>query len=147
MIVNAEGHVLGRLLTYVAKKALLGEEVIVLNAEKTLISGKKDEIFDRYSKKLEIKNLGNYTKGPFHEKRPDKMIRKALRGMLPWKKTRGREAYKRVMVYIGTPKEEIKVRHNIDIEKTKIEDLKKIKRDISHYVTVGEVCKFIGGKW
>lgn len=147
MIINADGHILGRLLTYVAKKALLGEEVIVVNVEKALISGRKDEVFGTYLKKLEIKNIGNYTKGPFHEKRPDKLVRKAVRGMLPWSKTRGREAYKRVMIYIGIPKEEIKVRHNIDIEKTKIEELKKIKKSTSSCVTVGDVCKFIGGTW
>src|SRR3989338_6930152 len=137
MIVNAEGHILGRLLAYVAKKALLGEEVIVVNAEKALISGKKSEVFERYIKKLDIQNKGNYTKGPFHQKRPDKLVRKALRGMLPWKKTRGREAYGRVMIYIGIPKEEIKSVHNIDVEKAKIEDLKRIKKDMSSYVTVG----------
>lgn len=146
MIINAEGQILGRLCTFVAKKALLGEEVIVVNAEKAVISGNKEVIFRKELEKLKIRNLGNPRKGPFHQKRPDKFVRRSIRGMLPWRKSRGREAFKRVMVYIGIPEEEIKKRHDIDIKKTKIEDLNGMKKDIKG-TTVGEVCRFIGGKF
>ncbi len=146
MIINAEGHILGRLCTFVAKKALLGEDVIVVNAEKAVISGNKDVIFRKELEKLKIRNLGNPRKGPFHQKRPDRFVRRSIRGMLPWKKSRGREAFKRVMVYIGIPEEEIRKRHNIDIKKAKIEDLNEMKKDIKG-ITVGEVCRFIGGKF
>ncbi|RLI88439.1 MAG: 50S ribosomal protein L13 [Candidatus Altiarchaeales archaeon] len=146
MIINAEGHILGRLCTFVAKKALLGEDVIVVNAEKAVISGNKDVIFRKELEKLKIRNLGNPRKGPFHQKRPDRFVRRSIRGMLPWRKSRGREAFKRVMVYIGIPEEEIRKRHNIDIKKAKIEDLNEMKKDIKG-ITVGEVCRFIGGKF
>jgi len=146
MIINAEGHILGRLCTFVAKKALLGEDVIVVNAEKAVISGNRDVIFRKELEKLKIRNLGNPKKGPFHQKRPDRFVRRSIRGMLPWKKSRGREAFKRVMVYIGIPEEEIRKRHNIDIKKAKIEDLNEMKKDIKG-ITVGEVCRFIGGKF
>ncbi len=146
MIINAEGHILGRLCTFVAKKALLGEDVIVVNAEKAVISGNKDVIFRKELEKLKIRNLGNPRKGPFHQKRPDRFVRRSIRGMLPWKKSRGREAFKRIMVYIGIPEEEIRKRHNIDIKKAKIEDLNEMKKDIKG-ITVGEVCRFIGGKF
>ncbi|HDI72527.1 MAG TPA: 50S ribosomal protein L13 [Candidatus Altiarchaeales archaeon] len=146
MIINAEGHILGRLCTFVAKKALLGEDVIVVNAEKAVISGNKDVIFRKELEKLKIRNLGNPRKGPFHQKRPDRFVRRSIRGMLPWRKSRGREAFKRIMVYIGIPEEEIRKRHNIDIKKAKIEDLNEMKKDIKG-ITVGEVCRFIGGKF
>ena len=148
MIINAEGHVLGRLCSFVAKKALLGEEVLVVNAEKAIISGNKDMILREELEKLTIKNLGNPRRGPFHQKRPDKFVRRSIRGMLPWKKPRGREAFKRVMVYIGLPEEEIMKRHNIDVKKTKINDLSDMKKDAKvRGVAVGEVCRFIGGKF
>ncbi|HIE33968.1 MAG TPA: 50S ribosomal protein L13, partial [Candidatus Altiarchaeales archaeon] len=101
MIVNAEGLILGRLASFVAKQALLGKEIIVINAEKVLISGKKDIIFRENSEKLEIRNLGNPRKGPFHQKRPDKFVRRAIRGMLPIRSQRGRDAFSRIQVYIG----------------------------------------------
>lgn len=145
MIVNAEGQILGRLSTFVAKKALLGEEMIVVNAEKAIISGGKGDISARELAKLNIKNIGNYRKGPFHQRRPDRVVRKSIRGMLPYKKTRGKEAFERVMVYIGIPENEIKKNHNINVKKTKIQNL-KLKKEVKG-ISVGELCSSIGGKW
>jgi len=147
MIVNAEGQILGRLATFVAKQALLGNEIIVVNAEKAIVSGKRRSVFREKMKKLEIKNLGNPRKGPFHQKRPDRFVRRTIRGMLPWKKPRGREAFRRIQVYIGIPREEIKKKHGIEIERAKIRELREIKKDVENYVTVGDICKFMGGKW
>ncbi len=147
MIVDAKGQVLGRMSSFVAKKALLGESVIVINAESALISGRKEAIFQQNLDKLEIRNKGDMTKGPFHQKRPDKFVRKVIRGMLPWKKTRGREAYKRVMVYVGSPREEILKKHGVDINKEKAEKIESKRKGLNGYATVGEVCRFIGGKW
>ncbi len=146
MIVNAEGQILGRLATFVAKQALLGDEIIVVNSEKALVSGGQESIFKEEMEKLKIKNLGNPKRGPFHYKRPDRFVRRTIRGMLPWKKPRGREAFKRVQTYIGLPKDEIKKRHMVEIEKSKIQDLGEGKKK-GNYVTVANICEFIGGKW
>lgn len=146
MIVDATGQVLGRLSAYIAKKALLGEEVIVVNAEKAVISGRRENILRECFEKLDIRNKGNYTLGPFHYKRPDKFVRMAIRGMLPWHRLRGREAYKRVMVYIGVPGDEVKRKYDIDLSKVKIQSPSKSKKRVAG-VTVGEVCSSIGGKW
>lgn len=146
MILNAEDQTLGRFLSYAAKKALSGEDVIIVNAEKAVISGKKEVTLKENLRRLEIKNKGNYTRGPFHYKRPDLYVKKALRGMLPYNKPRGVEAFKRVMVYIGMPEEELKRRHNIDLKKEKPYQL-KAKRQLNEYSTVGEICEFIGGRW
>ncbi|MBM3309038.1 MAG: 50S ribosomal protein L13 [Candidatus Altiarchaeales archaeon] len=146
MILNAENQILGRLLSFAAKKALNGEQVIIVNAEKAVISGKKEKIFNENLAKLEIKNKGNYTKGPFHYKRPDYYVKKAVRGMLPYNKPRGVEAYTRIRVYIGMPERELRENHNLDLKKEKPYDLKP-KRQPTDYVTVEEVCRFIGGKW
>jgi len=147
MIVNAERLIAGRLASYVAKKALMGEEVIVVNAEKALISGSEESIVRKELEKLRIRNIGNPRRGPFHQKRPDRYLRRTIRGMLPWKKPRGKEAFKRVMVYIGIPKEEIKENHNIDIQNSNIINLDYMKKDVERYITLGDLCNSIGGNF
>ena len=146
MILNAENQTLGRLLSLAAKKALNGEEVVIVNAEKAIISGKKEAVLQKNLKMLEIKNKGNYRKGPFHFKRPDRYVKKAVRGMLPYNKPRGVDAYERIRVYIGMPEKELKENHNIDLKKEKPYELKHTKHP-ADYVTVEEVCRFIGGSW
>lgn len=144
-IIDADGHILGRLATYVAKRALLGDEIIVVNAEKAIISGRKEMVFRQHLDKLKIRNKGNYRKGPFHQKRPDKFVRRAIRGMLNHREYRGRQAFERVMVYISVPEGEIEKKHGIKVKDVqKLDDLKK---RVDNFVTVGDVCRFIGGKW
>lgn len=147
MIIDADGQVLGRMSSYAAKKALLGENVIVVNAEKAVVVGKRDEILHQYASRLERKSKSAVTKGPYHQKRPDRFVRKTIRGMLPWNKSRGIEAYKKVMVYIGTPMEVIKEKHSVDIKKEKPVKIGANVREDANFLTVGEICKFIGGSW
>ena len=125
----------------VAKQALQGEEVVIVNAEKAYVSGDMRSVFTANLAKLDIKNKGNFNRGPYHPKRPDHYVRRAVRGMLPFSRRRGREAYSRVKVYMGVPEEELK-RNGIPLP-GKPTPKKKLRRK----VTVGEVCKFIGGSW
>lgn len=144
VIINAEKAILGRLATYAAKKALLGDEVIVVNAEKAVVSGKPRKILKKELDVLKIKNIGNPRRGPFHQRRADRYVRRVIRGMLPTEKTRGREAFKRVMVYVGMPKNEIMKNHNTDPEKEKMESMTHDR--IVEGLTVEEICNFISGK-
>ncbi len=146
MIVDAEGLVLGRVCSFVAKQALLGENVIVINAEKAMLSGDKEMILHKELQWLEVRNIGSPLKGPNHEKRPDKYVRRAIRGMVPWHKYRGREAFARIMVYMGVPAEEIKKMHGVDVKTEKIERLESQRKQVSG-MTVAELCKAIGGKF
>ncbi len=102
MILDAKGAILGRLAARAAKSALGGEEVMVVNAEKAIISGDPDKTLEKYQKR---RNLGNKYNGPFQPRAPDKMVRRAIRGMLGKKKAKGREALKRVKVFVGQPEE------------------------------------------
>ncbi len=145
MIIDAEGHILGRLSSFIAKQALMGENVIVVNAEKAVVSGKKEAVFKKYLKRLEWKNKMNYRKGPFHQKRPDKFVRKAIRGMLPFERLRGRDAYKKIMVYTGIPENEIMRVHNLNVNKEGMYNSENIRKSAIG-VTVADICKFIGGK-
>ena len=101
-LVNAEGLIVGRMCSKVAKRLLNGEEVIILNAEKAVFSGKKKSKVAEAKQFLEV---GAPRRGPFHYRRPDKYLRKTVRGMLPFKQPKGKSAYKRLKVFMGVPKE------------------------------------------
>jgi len=135
-IIDASGLVLGRMASVVAKRLLQGETVVILNAEKAVISGKKNNIVGERKRFLEV---GHPWKGPFHPRRPDKIVRRTIRGMLPWDQPKGKQAYKRLRVYLGVP-EELKGKEVETINEAKAERLK------CPYVTVGELAKELGWK-
>ena len=134
IIIDAKGLILGRMASIIAKRLLQGESVIVLNAEKTAISGKRLQIVKEAKTFLEV---GHPRKGPFHQRRPDRIVRRTIRGMLPRKKPKGMQAFKRLRVYLGAPMEfedkEIQTILEASAEKLK-----------SPYITVGELAKEIG---
>ncbi len=105
MIIDGKDLVLGRLASFAAKRLLEGERVTVVNAEQVVVSGRKEATFDAYDAWLEVRNLTNPRKGPFHLKRPEELVRRVVRGMLPFDKLRGREAYRCLRVYVGVPQE------------------------------------------
>lgn len=97
---DADGAILGRIASDVAKRLLNGEEVTVVNARKAVITGDKRATLQEYKERAE---RGHRYKGPFYPKAPERIFKRAVRGMLPWKKPRGREAYKRLKVHAGAP--------------------------------------------
>ena len=134
IIVDAKGLILGRLASNVAKLLLKGETVIILNAEKAAISGKKQQIVQEAKAFLEV---GHPRKGPLHPRRPDKIVSRTVRGMLPRRKPKGVAAYKRLRVYLGAP---------LEFEDKKIQTIPEASADKlkSPYITVGELAKEIG---
>jgi large subunit ribosomal protein L13 len=134
IIIDGKGLILGRMASVIAKRLLQGESIIILNAEKAAISGKRLQIVKDAKTFLEV---GHPRKGPNHPRRPDRIVRRTVRGMLPWKKPKGKQAYKRLKVYLGAPKEfedkEIQTILDASTEKLK-----------SPYITVGELAKEIG---
>lgn len=132
--VNAEGLIVGRLCSKVAKRLLNGEEVIILNAEKAVFSGKKK------AKVLEghiFLEVGAPARGPFHYRRPDRYLRKVVRGMVPYKQPKGKNAFKRLKVFMGIPLE-FKNQQLITFEEASSADLK------GPHMTLGELAKEIG---
>ena len=133
-LVNAEGLIVGRMCSKVAKRLLNGEEVIILNAEKAVFSGKKK------SKVLEAHvflEVGAPMRGPFHYRRPDRFLRKAVRGMVPFKQPKGKNAYKRLKVFMGIPLE-FKDQQMITFTEASSANLK------GPHFTLGELAKEIG---
>ena len=100
--VNAEGLIVGRMCSKVAKRLLNGEEVTILNAEKAIYSGKKKSKIAEAHKFLEV---GAPERGPFHYRRPDRMVKKTVRGMVPFKQPKGKNAFKKLKVFMGVPLE------------------------------------------
>ncbi|MDI6691310.1 MAG: 50S ribosomal protein L13 [Candidatus Bathyarchaeota archaeon] len=133
-IINAEGLILGRMASIIAKKLLSGEEVIIVNAEKAVLSGKRKSKIREAKEFLEV---GYPRKGPFHHRRPDRMVRRTIRGMLPYKQPKGKQAYKRLKVFMGLP-ENLK---NQKIETLLEAEAQKLK---CPYFTIEELAKEIG---
>ena len=132
IIIDAKDTVLGRLGTYAAKELLKGKDVVIINSEEAIISGNKKDIVEKI--KNWKKKGGSSQNGPKISRMPHRLVKRMLRGMLPWDRTKGREAYKRLICHIG----------NGDLSE---EDLKKaIKLNIQKplkYVIVKEIVKII----
>lgn len=101
-IVNADGLILGRMASKVAKKLLNGEEVIIVNAEKTILSGKRKS---KIAEAKEFLEVGAPERGPFHYRRPDRIVRKTVGGMLPIRQPKGKNALARLTVFMGVPED------------------------------------------
>ncbi|MEM2089483.1 MAG: 50S ribosomal protein L13 [Candidatus Pacearchaeota archaeon] len=114
IIIDAQNTVVGRLASFAAKKALQGHNIIIINSEKAIITGSPEKILEKYIKRLQLGR--GVQKGPKFSRRPEMILRRAIRGMLPWKKARGREAFKRVKCFLGVP-EEFKNKESIRLEK------------------------------
>lgn len=103
MILDAADLVLGRMASQIAKKLLDGKEVVVVNADKAVISGSKKSTLSEYDAWTEVRSLVDPTQGPFHPKNPGDLLRRTVRGMLPIRKSKGREAFDRLSAYSGIP--------------------------------------------
>jgi large subunit ribosomal protein L13 len=134
VIINGQGLILGRMCSKVAKRALNGEQIIIVNAEKAIISGKRKS---KVAEAKEFLEVGAPERGPFHSRRPDRIVRKAVRGMLPWRQPKGKAAYKRVKVFIGVPKD----LENQNMEGDPQAQASKLR---GPHFTVGELAEQIG---
>ena len=135
--VDASDQIAGRLSSKVAKLLLSGKRVIVVNAERSLISGSRTSVVNQWKQRLELASKVNPIYGPIHPRRPDNILRRMVRGMLPRKKPKGASALKRLRVYIGVPA-------GVDAAKlSKFEDA-AASRPIPVYVTMADLSKSLG---
>lgn len=103
LIIDATGGVMGRIVSYVAKQALLGKEIAVVNCNEALLTGRKSSVIHEYQV-VRAKGSANQ-KGPFFPKSPERIMKRTLRGMLSYKQGRGKEAFDRVKFYNHVPPE------------------------------------------
>jgi large subunit ribosomal protein L13 len=137
-VYDATDKILGRLASTVAKSLLQGKTIAVVNAEQSIISGNPKDIANKYKVRLSLQEKENPEHSPYWSRRPDMLVRRVIRGMLPYhKKPIGKAAYKRLKVYIGVP-EDLKAATTI---KLKARDPKTI---YSGYIRVAELSKLLG---
>ncbi|MBD3195490.1 MAG: 50S ribosomal protein L13 [Candidatus Lokiarchaeota archaeon] len=145
LLYDATNKILGRFCSQVAKKALLGYKIVVINAKDVIISGNKRQIHEKYLARLNISTATNPKRGPFHNRRPDTFLKRVIKQMLPTKKIRGKEAIKRVHVYMGGIPSRFKKRY----PNLKEEDIPNCdKSRLSYYnkfITLENLCNRIGG--
>jgi len=133
-VINAEGASLGRLSTVVAKSLIQGDEIAIINSDKAIISGKKKEIKEEYQQKRDV---GTYRKGPFFHRSPEKILKRTVRGMIPYQTPHGREAFKRLKCYIGVPEE---------FNEKDAEIIEQAQKYYVDFMTIGELARSLGGK-
>jgi large subunit ribosomal protein L13 len=134
-VIDAEGAILGRMCTIIAKRLLQNESIAVINSEKAIISGKKSTIKNKYQKK---RDLVTYRKGPFLPRMPDRLVKRTVRGMIPYQSSHGRAAYKRLKCYIGIPKE---------YEGSQTEKIGIAEKKPAEFMTVKDLSELLGAKF
>lgn len=136
-IIDASNLIVGRLSTHVAKRLLSEKEleIAIINAENAIISGNRRRVINDYLRKRE---LNHPRKGPHFPKLPDRILKRTIRGMLPYQQYKGREALKRVKVYIGTPLE-LKGKKARTVESAK-------NKGLESFVPLKEISKVLGAK-
>ena len=104
MIIDANGAILGRVCSFAAKKALQGDEIVIVNSERAIITGNKRDIIKQYKQLKET--AGSSLKGPKFPKTSYRILKKGIRGMLPdFRRGTGKTTFARIKCYNGIPKE------------------------------------------
>ena len=134
-IIDATGLIIGRLSTHVAKSLLNDKEleIAIINSEKAIVSGSRKMVLNRYKDK---RALNHPRKGPYFPRFPDRILKRTIRGMLPYQQDKGRTALKRVKVYMGIPKE-------FEGKKAKTVE-SAMNKDLEQYVELAEIAKVLG---
>ncbi len=133
-VIDANNLIFGRAATHIAKKLLQGEEVKVINAEKFVLVGEPKNIVEKYSKRRAVKHKRNPELSPKWPRVPYLLVKRMIRGMLPYRFPRGKAAFKRLRVYEGNPE---------NLEATT--KLKNAEFDnLSKHITIEELCVRLG---
>jgi len=135
-IYDASGQILGRISTRIAKDLLKGETVKVVNCEKAVISGDPKATEKHY---FERRKRGDPHHGPFFPRTPKGIVRRTIRGMLPFHSPRGRDALRRLRVYVGIP-DDLQNKEFIRINEA---DVNKLR---CKHITVGDLSLVLGCK-
>jgi large subunit ribosomal protein L13 len=131
VVVDARNCIVGRVASKVAQRALDGERVAIINAEDAVVTGSEESTMEKYRTRTEQGS----DRGPYYPTRPDGILKRSVRGMLPYKSERGREAFENVRVYVGNPFDE----DGDALEGTTLDRLSNIK-----FLSLGEVSENLG---
>lgn len=139
-VINGDGLLLGRLASIVAQRSLAGEEIAIVNVEKVVISGSRARVLGNYKHKRERGASGSHW-GPFVPRRPDHLMKRTIRGMLPYKRPRGVAAMKAIKCYVGIPVD--LVGREMEVP----EEAHMNRLNNPNFITLGAVSTFLGAKF
>ena len=135
-VVDAAGHVAGRLASLVSKRLLRGETIAVVNAEQAILTGGRAWLFAEFRHRRDI---GSSRKGPYYPARPDRILHRTIRGMLPYQRPHGRAALRRLRVYVGIPE---------DLRDQPLERAEVATRiTTTRYATLAEISRRLGARF
>jgi len=135
--IDATGLIVGRMASVVAKRLLAGERIIIVNAGKAVFAGKRQSKLKDMHAFLDIVGRVNPKYGPRHPRKPDNILRRVIRGMLPMDKDKGRLAFKRLKVSISVPPE-------LTGSKTETLETASVARLKCSYVSLERIARDIG---
>jgi large subunit ribosomal protein L13 len=130
-VIDASYCVYGRIASRVAERALDGWKIAVVNVENAVITGNEDDIISTHQKR---RNIGS-DQEPIYPKKPDRIFKRAVRGMLPYKKPRGREALDNVRAFLGNP---------YQVQGIRFDDASINKRSTTKFVEISELGNQVG---
>jgi len=130
LVVDAGDCILGRVASEVAARAMDGERIAVVNCERAVITGNEESTMETYRDRARVGS----DQGPSYPKRPDGITKRAIRGMVPYKTKRGREAFENVRTYVGNPYGDAEV-----LADTSLDRLSNIK-----FTSLGEISEQLG---
>ena len=133
---DASGLVLGRAASLIARRLLDGEAIVVVNAEKSVVTGGRAQVIAHYT---EARARGSVRTGPHFPRYPDRIFRRTVRGMLPHLKTRGKVALDRLEVHIGVPTA-------LHGHPTETLTAAKARPSLRPPMTLGEIAKLLGAR-
>ena len=131
VVVDARDCIMGRVASQVAERALNGDSVAVINAEQAVITGREGQVMEKF----QDRRRHGSDRGPEYPKRPDRIFKRSIRGMIPYKTSSGREAFERVRVYVGNPHDE----DGEILDGTSLDRLSNIK-----FVSLAEISETLG---
>ena len=131
LVVDARDCILGRVASEVSQRALDGERVAVVNAEAAVITGNEESTIETYRERADAGS----DRGPHYPTRPDGILKRSIRGMVPHRTDRGREALSNVRVYVGNPEDA----DGTVVDGTSLDRLSNI-----NFISLGEVSEQLG---
>ncbi|MEM4389810.1 MAG: 50S ribosomal protein L13 [Candidatus Micrarchaeia archaeon] len=137
VVIDGSDMVLGRLAASVAKRLLRGESVVVINAERIVVSGDPKLVVEKYQKRRWAKDKANPEHSPHWPRKPELLVRRVIRGMLPFKSARGRNAFRLLRVFRGAPPE-------LAASAQRILDERATAEKLGRCITIAELCRRLG---
>ncbi|KAL9968832.1 hypothetical protein ACROYT_G020970 [Oculina patagonica] len=143
IVIDASGHLLGRLASTIAKSLLTGQRIIVVRCEQVNISGSFYRNKLKYLDFLRKRTNTKPSRGPFHFRAPSRIVWRTVRGMIPHKTKRGAEAMNRLKVFDGIPPPHDKEKRMVVPSALRVVRLKPGRK----YCVLGRLSHEVGWKY